>query len=136
VGTPELKFTLVESLPGDLVKYTLDQTIKVNATPPGCDPLDVQIPVSGTLIVFDAVRQGPSDPFAGKYQFGMAGGSAVVSFHCGGATVPGAVPFELSTDCTDITTAPSWDDNGHLHGTASPSCSTFSASLTWDFTTP
>jgi hypothetical protein len=138
-GTADVLYTLSELLPGDLTKYVLTQNVRATVTPTvvDCDPLQVTIPTTGTLILFDKVRQGPGDVFADKYQFAFGGGT-VATFSCFNPRMPTQIPvaFQLSTDCSSAADGPSWTDYNHLTGQASPVCTDFGGTLSWDLSGP
>jgi len=136
VGSPTVDFHLTETLPGDLWKYETTSTVSVTATLVNCDPKTVQIPLTGSLIVFDAVRTGAGDQYAGKYRWGVGGG-VVDTFQCNGTSVQGAVVLSAFSDCPEaLVPATSWTDQTHLTGSAAPACGASSASIagtvSWD----
>jgi hypothetical protein len=111
--------------------------VVATASPPECDPAEVTIPVNGSLIVFDAVRLGPGDAFAGKYQFGFAG-AALGTFSCFTPRITVSMPVSLylASDCNVIATAPTWTALDHRAGSAPVSCTVFTGTVSWDLSGP
>jgi hypothetical protein len=138
-GQGNLTWTLIEHLPNDLSKYEASGSVQATANYPECTPATASVPVTGTMIVYDPVRGGPTDPFASKYWWAFTQGANVLATaQCGNPPKPAQVPvtFVANSTCSEAPTlpdAPKYADIALLTGSGSWACQIYSTTADWNF---
>jgi hypothetical protein len=139
-GEGNLTWTLIENKPNDLNKYQVSGTFQATTLYPDCTLASGSVPVQGTMIVFDPVRNGPTDTFASKYWFTLSPGAPVLaSAQCGNPRRPEqvAITFNPTSRCPEVPTmldAPKYTDIELLTNSGSWSCRIISTTANWNFT--
>lgn len=139
VGSTPVTWRLTEHLPNDLAKYEMSERVQVTVTRPDCRPVSGSVNTTGSMIVMDPVRGGPSDPFARKHWFAFGPSENVfVATSCGDPPHPEEVPLVLmpTTHCVSEPSATmlSYDDIATLSGSGTWTCVGNSSTVKFSFT--